>query len=240
MSAQPWPSTLLAMLVVGPATFAAAGPEAVVFEQPEDVVLLWAKRACVMMTLLSVTLVAFVLLFRRSRLMEAPSKLLLFLGICVLPVPVTFLSGGIGMEESKAVSFCAACHLSMGPFVRDMEDPRSETLAAVHYKNRYLQREQCWNCHSDYGIAGTASAKKTGLVHIVKYTANTWRPPIRLFHPYKWRICLGCHAASALFQTPRGDPAAHDGVLQAVVKGEMGCADCHALAHPAPAERSTR
>lgn len=213
--------------------------DAVAFAQPEDVILHWARRACLVMTLLSAAVVAFVLVFRRARLADAQSKGLLFLGICVLPIPVTLLSGGIGMEQSKAVSFCGSCHAPMGPFVRDMEDPASETLAAVHYKNRYLQREQCWNCHSDYGIAGTASAKTTGIVHMVKYTSGRWQPPIHLFAPYKWRICLGCHAESARFQAPRGDASAHDGVVPAVLAGETGCTDCHGSAHPEPAERST-
>ncbi len=209
-------------------------------DPPPDVVLVWAQRACIVTTVLSAGLIVFVLLFRRSPPLGWASRWLLFLGIVVLPVPVTFLSAGIGMEESKAVSFCASCHRSMGPFVRDMVDAKSPTLAAVHFKNRYLQREQCWTCHSDYGIAGTASAKRTGIVHIVKYTADTWRPPIRLFHPYPWRICLGCHAESALFKAPRGDAGAHEGVLEGVAKGETGCTDCHVLAHPEPAARSTR
>ena len=229
--------TVLAVLVLASGMVAA---DDVVFAQPEDVILQWARRACLVMTLLSAALIAFVLVFRRARLAEAQSKGLLFLGICVLPIPVTFLSAGIGMEESKAVSFCGSCHAPMGPFVRDMENAASETLAAVHYKNRYLQREQCWNCHSDYGIAGTASAKTTGIVHMVKYTSGRWEPPIRLFAPYKWRICLGCHAESALFKAPRGDGSAHDGVVRAVLAGETGCTDCHAPAHPEPGERSTK
>lgn len=209
-------------------------------DPPPDVVLVWAQRACLVTTVLSAALIVFVLAFRRAAVLGRVSRWLLFLGIVVLPVPVTFLSAGIGMEESKAVSFCASCHLSMGPFVRDMTDPGSGTLAALHFKNRYLQREQCWTCHSDYGIAGTASAKRTGITHIVKYTTGAWSPPIHLFRPYPWRICLGCHEQSALFKAPRGDPSAHEGILAAVGRGESGCTDCHPLAHPEGAARSTR
>ena len=33
---------------------------------------------------------------------------------------------------------------------------KSETLAAKHYKNRFIRENQCYTCHSDYGVAGTA------------------------------------------------------------------------------------
>ncbi len=235
----------LALFAGGLATLWAAEEDVVVFEQPKDVILAWAQRACLLVTILSVVLILSILLLRRNRLMEASSKWLLFLGLCVLPVPVAFLSSGIGMEESKNVEFCHSCHASMDPFVNDMMNEESETLAALHYKNRYIQHEQCWQCHSDYGIAGTADAKMTGMLHIYKFTFNgsflpgsSWKAPIKLYHPYKWTICLECHANSSLFKAPRNDETAHEGVLEGVMKGEIGCTDCHQSAHPAPEERS--
>lgn len=226
-----------ALLFVSAATLLAQ-EGGVVFEPPEDVILGWAKRACLVVTILSLALILLILVWRRNRLMEASSKWLLFLGLCVLPVPVAFLSSGIGMEESKAVEFCHACHAPMDPFVHDMMDPESDTLAALHYKKRYIQHEQCWTCHSDYGIAGTGEAKLTGLIHITKFTTGDWEAPIHLYNPYKWTICLECHANSTLFKEPREDPEAHDGVLEAVMGGELGCTDCHSTAHPDPEERS--
>lgn len=234
------PGPGMAVLVVLVLAIGVVAADEVVFAQPEDVILQWARRACLVMTLLSAAFVAFVLVFRRGRFADAQAKGLLLLGICVLPIPVTILAAGIGMEESKAVAFCGSCHAPMGPFVRDMENAASETLAAVHFKNRYLQREHCWNCHSDYGIAGTASAKTTGIVHMIKYTSGRWQPPIRMFAPYRWRICLGCHAESARFKVPRGDGSAHEGVVRAVLAQETGCTDCHVPAHPEPGERSRK
>ena len=103
-----------------------------VFVQPEDMVLMWAERAALVVALFSVMLLLFVLLKRRQRLMEGQSKWLLFLGLCVFPVPIVLLSAGIGMEESKKVEFCHSCHASMDPFVDDMMDPDSDYLAAIH------------------------------------------------------------------------------------------------------------
>jgi len=128
----------------------------------------------------------------------------------------------------------------MGPFVEDMRAPGSENLAAVHYKNWLIQRDHCWTCHSDYGIAGTARAKLMGLAHIARATFGAWEPPIKLSRPYRWTICLGCHGNSARFKAPRGDASAHDGVVQSVVSGEVGCTDCHGQAHPPREQRSSR
>jgi len=140
----------------------------VAFAPPKDYVQMWAMRAGLAVMVFSLLLNIFVLVKRRGRLMESQSKWLLFLGICVLPIPVMLLSGGVGMEVSKEVKFCQSCHEPMSPFVDDMMDPNSRSMAAVHYKDRLIQTKQCWTCHTDYGIAGSAQSKLTGLIHISK------------------------------------------------------------------------
>jgi len=232
---------LLLLLALSASSVAlAGGAQPGVFEAPEDIVLVWATRAGLVLMTLSTTLTLFILLTRRQRLMELQSKWILFFGLCVFPIPVTLLSAGVGMEESKQVAFCASCHQPMGPFVEDMRAPGSEDLAAVHYKNWLIQRDHCWTCHSDYGIAGTTRAKLLGLNHIARVTLGAWEPPIQLSSPYRWTICLGCHSNSARFKAPRGDASAHDGVVEAVSSGQTGCTDCHGLAHPPREERSAR
>ena len=54
----------------------------------------------------------------------------------------------------------------MTAFVTDLENVESDTLAAKHFKNRYIQERQCYTCHSDYGFAGTLRAKLDGLGHV--------------------------------------------------------------------------
>jgi len=229
---------LLALCAASPALPGETPPAH--FEAPEDVVLAWATRAGLVLMTLSVALTLYVLATRRQRLLDVQSKWMLFFGLCVFPVPVTLLSAGVGMEESKQVAFCGSCHQPMGPFVEDMRNPGSDALAAVHYKNWLIQRDHCWTCHSDYGIAGTARAKLTGLNHIARATLGSWEPPIELSSPYSWSICLGGHGNSARFRAPRGDASAHEGVVEAVLSGETGCTDCHNLAHPPREERSSR
>ena len=47
----------------------------------------------------------------------------------------------------------------MQVYVDDMLDSESESLAAVHYKNRYIPSNQCYDCHTSYGMFGTVEAK---------------------------------------------------------------------------------
>ena len=62
------------------------------------------------------------------------SKELLFGGIAVLPLAVVFFAYSYGLEASKTVDACGSCHV-MTPWVNDLRNPKSDTLAAAHFKN---------------------------------------------------------------------------------------------------------
>ena len=74
----------------------------------------------------------------------------LLVGVGLVPMMVAFLSFAHGLESSATVASCGSCHV-MTPFVQDLHDPQSETLAATHYKNRYIQEKHCYTCHSTTG-----------------------------------------------------------------------------------------
>jgi cytochrome c-type protein NapC len=38
----------------------------------------------------------------------------------------------------------------MGPYVRDAEDPGSQSLAAIHSRNNRFGEQSCYVCHADY------------------------------------------------------------------------------------------
>jgi cytochrome c nitrite reductase small subunit len=173
--------------------------------------------------------------YRRSG--ESPaSRQLLFVAIAVLPVGVVFFSYFHGLEASKTVEACGACHV-MTPFVKDLRDPKSETLAALHYKNRYIQENHCYTCHSDYGMFGSVHAKWDGLGHIYHYTTGTYKVPIRINNPYSNLRCLNCHGASAKFLNPKAHPKED---IPDMLSGKTSCIDCHGPAHPAPETRASR
>jgi cytochrome c nitrite reductase small subunit len=216
------------LLMVAPA---AAGEAGLTWRPPEDVVLFWAKKIGVIVAALSILLVLCTLVVHRNRLMAFRARWLLFFGLCALPLPVLFLSVGVGMEQSKEVAFCSHCHV-MDPFIDDMRDPGSATLASLHYQNRYIQKNHCWSCHSDYGIFGSVEAKISGLSHVYNYSAENYDLPVKLRHDYNFGICLYCHAESAKYQE------AHASVAAQILEMGGACMKCHQRAHPAREERS--
>jgi cytochrome c nitrite reductase small subunit len=212
---------------------AKAGAEAAVYGGPHDIAEDWARIIGWSLAALSAGLILYTLIFRRNRLMEPQSKWLLFLGVCVAPVPISFLSTAVGLEQSKRVDFCSSCHV-MEPFIEDMRDPDSDTLAAVHFRNRYIPHEQCYNCHSDYGIFGTAEAKLAGLRHVWKESTKTYELPIKIHKPYNYTICLNCHGQAAPFLEYED----HHDAVKSVLAGEASCIECHDEIHPPREDRS--
>jgi nitrate/TMAO reductase-like tetraheme cytochrome c subunit len=223
---------LLAMLLGFPALM--LGSDLTVYSRPpHSFAQPMARTIGLALVAASAVLILYTLIFRRQHLADANSKWLLFLGICLLPAPVMFLSTAVGLEQSKNVQFCMSCHV-MKPFTDDLTNPASKTLAAIHFKNRYIQREQCYRCHTDYGILGTMDAKMQGLGHIWKEGTGSYTLPIKMTKPYNFGICLDCHADSAKFNKQ----PAHDGVLKEFAAGKANCLECHDSPHPPRETRS--
>jgi cytochrome c nitrite reductase small subunit len=98
----------------------------------------------------------------------------------------------------------------------------------VHFKNRYIQSDQCYTCHSDYGMFGTVSAKMAGLGHVYYNLAGTYPKPIKIRKPYPNLRCLSCHAGAQNFL------AKHEkDEIPKLMAGKDSCLDCHGPAHHA-------
>jgi len=178
-------------------------------------------------------IVLFTLLRRRGDAIPVPWALLA-IGVGVLPL----LSGPIGLvlsfSHSETVEFCASCHRPMQSYVNDMKNPRSESLAAVHYKNRYILDNQCYVCHTSSGPLGTVHAKTEGSIDLYKYYTGKFRMPITMRRPYANVYCLKCHGESAKYSAIK-DHYQNQVVL---LSGKRPCLDCHAEAAPAHAAES--
>ncbi len=120
---------------------------------------------------------------------------------------------------------CGACHI-MESHVADLKNPKSDSLAAVHYKNRYIQENHCYTCHSDYGMYGTVGAKLEGFGHVVRNTTGHYPKPIKIAKPYSNVRCLNCHAGSQKYL------ATHEAEeLPKLAANVDSCLDCHGPAH---------
>lgn len=223
------------LLPLLPIAFVAAplGAQEFLYSPPKDYLEEVAKSLTLVTALLAMAVTGWVLLTRRKKLDALQSRAALFLGVCVLPVPVMFMSTAVGLEQAKAVDFCSSCHV-MKIFIEDMEDPASTGLAALHYQNRFIQEDHCYVCHTNYGLFGTVEAKIGGMTHIWEETTGTYQLPVRAKGGYQFTICLNCHGLSARFA--KND--LHQAVVGEVLGGQAKCTDCHALSHPAPAERA--
>ena len=197
------------------------------YYQPKDYLLEWVKGLALVMALSAIALIAWTLAAHRGRLAGFRARVLLFLGVCCVPFPAMLMSTAVGLEQSKAIAFCDSCHL-MRAFVADMKDPGSRSLSALHFRNRYIQDEHCYSCHTDYGLFGTLEAKIGGMSHVWSEFAGAGSGTVRPKTNYRFTICLNCHGQSSKFINQKG----HAGVVNKVVSGQSACTECHARSHP--------
>jgi cytochrome c nitrite reductase small subunit len=156
-------------------------------------------------------------------------KWLLLLIFFVLSPIIYLLNFGSSLEESKTVDFCNSCHPMRG-FVHDLRNPDSQYLASEHYQYRWIANDQCFTCHSNYGLFGDAEAKMDGIRHVWAYYITGYKTPIKLYGTYNNGICLRCHAPTLGFQqTDEHVENASD-----IISSKMSCLglDCHVKPHP--------
>ncbi len=171
----------------------------------------------------------------RDRLQRSTYHWLLLLGLWVFPGLSLLGTTTTFLEETTTVRSCASCHV-MAPFINDMQNPDSMTLAARHYKNRWIPDRQCYTCHTDYGVHGALAAKHDAARHWFHYVTGTWQEPIRYRGTYPNTNCLSCHAGAQKFERV----SSHTTLMSDLVSNHVGCISCHGLPHPAPSERLSR
>lgn len=164
---------------------------------------------------------------------ESAGKIAAFAALLALPAGASFIANYHTFEGVHQVSGCASCHV-MQPMVTDMKDPNSGTLAARHYKNRWIAADQCYHCHSDYGFNGNIEAKMTGFRHLARYTTRTYHEPIHARVRFDNKNCLNCHANTSKFEAVKS----HQTAREKLVANKMICLNCHGQAHPTRAQRT--
>jgi cytochrome c nitrite reductase small subunit len=196
----------------------------------------WVRGLGIAFAILNLVLLAFAWRSLRPDALTPTARGWLFVSVALVPMMIAFLAFAHGLEDSATVRSCASCH-TMTPFVEDLRNVKSDTLAALHFKNRYIQHNQCYTCHSDYGLTGTMTAKLEGLGHLWRYTTGRYTLPIKIAHPYSNVRCLSCHGESQKFLTSAGHPTEE---LPSLVTDKTSCLDCHGPAHPAQKQAATR
>ncbi len=165
------------------------------------------------------------------------TKIVLLLGIGVLPLATATTGNVAGFEATKTRNFCGSCHV-MTPYRDDSEDLHSVTLAARHSRNALFGDDNCYACHADYGMFGTVVTKLGGLRHVYEYVLhyrNTSpaeaRETIHIRTPFQNATCMHCHST----QGPSWNAIKeHASLLDRLRDGAVSCASagCHGPAHP--------
>jgi len=172
-------------------------------------------------------LVLYSLLRYRGNPRSVGSWGILILGAGILPVITSSAGGVLVVQRSQRVGMCNSCHLAMKPYVDDMKNPHSQSLAALHYNNRYIADDQCYACHTSYGMFGTVQAKAQGIFDVYKYYTHSFTMPLKMRKPYPNNDCLKCHAGSAKFL------ASHKKDRESMFADEVSCMQCHDDDNPA-------
>jgi hypothetical protein len=160
-------------------------------------------------------------------------KLLAFAGLVVMPAGAMGVANYHLFDGIKEVHSCMRCHV-MKPMGNDMHDPDSGTLAARHYRNKWIAEKQCYHCHVDYGLSGTLEAKMDGYRHLARYTTGTYHEPIVYRGVYNNQNCLNCHDDTRKFDAVQS----HKTVRGQLDSNVMSCLNCHGQAHPTRAQRT--
>lgn len=160
-------------------------------------------------------------------------KLLAFAALLAVPVATLGVANYQTLEGVHEVDSCNNCHV-MHPMVRDMRDPDSPNLAARHFRNRWIATDQCYQCHSDYGLAGNISAKMEGYRHLARYTTGTYEEPIKFRGIFHNDNCLKCHSGTPVFERV----SSHAAVRAQLDDSSLSCLNCHGRAHPTRDQRT--
>jgi len=159
-------------------------------------------------------------------------KILAFVALFILPLLSAATGASEHMERSKQTQFCLSCHI-MEPYGKSLYVDDSSYLAATHFQNHRVPPDQaCYTCHTDYVLYGGLRAKLRGLRHVYVQYLGTPATPIHLYHAYKNRECLHCHAGARSFE----EGAVHNAdpqLLPAVKANKVSClsSGCHEIVH---------
>src|ERR1700746_1945488 len=117
-----------------------------------------AVRVLVALAIIGILVVTYSLIRYRGAAVGPASWGVLIAGAVALPLLITGVGTILVFQRAERVEFCAPCHLTMKPFVDDLKNPTSKSLAPLHYRNRYIADDQCYSCHTSYGLFGTVEA----------------------------------------------------------------------------------
>lgn len=192
-----------------------------------DPALYYALRAALLFDVLGIAVLLYLLLFHKSAFSRTTSKILFGVGIVAFPAVTVAVGNLVALENAKKVEFCKSCHEAMEEYVTDMRDPDNYSLSATHYNNRWINQNQCYGCHTGYGLLGSFNAKIKGLNDVYRYYTGTWKKPIRMKDDFPNKDCLKCHGLGKSYKESK----VHKKIMGKLLADKILCAKCHFPMH---------
>ncbi|MEZ4438520.1 MAG: NapC/NirT family cytochrome c [Polyangiaceae bacterium] len=165
-------------------------------------------------------------------------RMILFLGLGGFPAGAAITSTVSGMEATTERQFCGSCH-TMDPYIWDVADAESQSLAARHGRNPFFGDRNCYVCHADYGMLGYPLTKLNGMKHVYMYYIGGWRgktleesqKEIHISKPYDNTNCRQCHSGTLADWSSVPE---HLSLKKELESNVVSCASagCHGFAHP--------
>lgn len=156
--------------------------------------------------------------------MDTRLKILLFLFLLVFPAVLSAATAQVAFTRAETVEFCSSCH-TMDPWAADVTGEDSDSLAHDHFARRWIQHDQCYTCHSNYGFLGPVKAKIGGVKHVIAFYTG-FSGPIELYEDFPNANCLQCHEHAKGFR----EEDAHD-PIEDLIAGKDRCVECHDQLH---------
>ncbi len=192
----------------------------------------WAMVLTTGLSGLILTCILLSLVVYRGRQTEGNALWLHLLSLGIFPLLLLAVGNFSVLEYAKEERFCGTCHLTMKPYIDDLHNGKSGSLAALHLQHRVAKGTECYSCHANYGVHGTFEAKMRGLQDVYKYVTRTYDLPLKMRAPYENGLCLKCHREAKRYV------AAFEGIhlklSDQLRRGVLRCVGCHKLAHDIP------
>ncbi len=181
---------------------------------------------------LAAAVALYVLFGARHLSASRAGRILILIGLCLLPVGAGALGVSHDLGRSTETRFCLSCH-EMRPYGQSLLIDDNEPVPAVHYQKRLVDRDTaCYTCHRDYALFGDVSTKLSGLRHVWAHFAGGPPAAIKLYRPYPNASCLHCHAGARGYETSKHHATAEVNLLD-LQAGKLSCLakGCHAVTH---------
>ena len=135
-----------------------------------------------------------------------------------MPIGVALTGNVAGFEYTLKREFCSSCHVML-PYTEDAADPKSDSLAAIHSRNKsFAGREllhvprRLQDFRRDDDEAERAQAHVL-LRHLSTPNSGAYGengPRIHLYKPFKNESCTRCHSTTAPNWLSVEDHGGHD------------------------------